>query len=318
MKLAGLFARRILFSLALVLLVPAVIFSLVALTPGSIAQRLLGDAPPEAVRQLELRLGLDQPVYVQYVNWLSGTIRGDFGKSYATGEPVVAVLGQHMSVTTYAIVGALLLSALIGIPLGFAGAYLKGRFSSGVINVLSVLGLAVPSFVIAIVIVDIFAVDLRLFPATGYVELGRSPGDWARSLVLPVVALSSTLVTAVAKQTRDQMKAVTHSDFVKSLRARGISRPSIVGKHVFRNALIPVVTVIGVNMVPAIGGTVFVEKVFALPGIGASLHRAVSTGDVPVALGCAFYFTVMIILVNVLVDLAYVVLDPRLRANGVA
>lgn len=317
MKLALLFGRRLLLSALLALIIPAIIFVLIGLSPGSIGERLLGDAPPAAVHALEVQLGLDQPIIVQYAHWFADVFQGNFGTSYVTAQPVTTVLGSRSVVTTTIIVGALLLSTIIGIPFGVASARSR-RAPLAVINVLSVIGMALPNFVIALALMQIFAVMFRLVPATGYVAFDTSPGNWLLSIILPVVALSVHLVTSVVKQTRDQMMSVSQGDFVKSLRARGIGRASIIGKHELRNAMIPVVTVIGVNMVAAVGGSIYIEQVFALPGVGRSLIQAVGLGDIPVLLGCAFYFTVVTIVVNILVDLAYVVLDPRMRANGVA
>jgi peptide/nickel transport system permease protein len=210
------------------------------------------------------------------------------------------------------VVGATVVSAVVGVAFGVAGALRPGAVDR-VVDGVALLGLSVPSFFLGFVLVEWFAVSLRFFPASGYVSFDVSPAGWLESLVLPVVTLSAGGVAVIAKQTRDAMRDVLDRPFIRMLRATGIPRRSIIFKHALRSAAIPVVTIIGLVFVAVLGGSVVVESVFALPGLGSLAVQATTESDLPLIQGIAVYFTVIVIVVNLIVDLAYGFLDPRVR-----
>ncbi len=305
--------RRLALSAVLILLVPSITFFLEAITPGNVASLLLGtNATRQEVQELSARLGLSQPLYEQYWNWLTQLLTGNLGTSYLNGERVSAIIGQRLPVSLSILGGSLILASVLGVGLGVASAT-RGRAVARTVDVGSIIGIAAPSFWIAIGLVLIFAVTLRMLPAIGYVAVDVSPLQWLRSLILPWIALGLGLMTFIAKQTRDQMLSVLSRDFIRTLRANGVSERSIIFRHALRNAGIPVVTMIGLSFVGALSGSVFVEQVFVLPGLGSALVLAATTHDLPVIEGISVVFTVMVVVVSLAADLLYAALDPRIR-----
>jgi peptide/nickel transport system permease protein len=305
--------RRLWLSVPLLFGVSILTFVLESLTPGSPAAAILGTpATPETTAALSRQLGLNQPIYDQYWHWLERVLHGDLGRSILTQEPVTSLLDSRLSVTLSLIVGTVLVSSTIGIALGVASA-LRGGVLGRAVDALSLTGLAVPSFWLGYLLVLAFAIALPIFPATGYVAIGDSSVDWLRSLVLPVVALSVGGSSIIAKQTRDAMLDVLQREFIRALRARGVSQRSIVFKHALRNALPNVVTLIGLFVVSLLLGTTLIESVFALPGLGSEVVLATSQHDLPVIEGVALYFTLIVVVVFVLVDSICAWLDPKLR-----
>jgi peptide/nickel transport system permease protein len=306
-------ARRLALSVPLVFVVSALTFVLLALTPGDPAFAILGPyAPESSYAQLREQLGLNDPIWVRYWEWLSAAVHGDFGTSLFTGQSVMDAIVQRLPVTTSLIIGALVLSTIIGVGLGVLAAVRRGA-SARAIDVGSLVGMAIPSYWLALVLVAVFAVRWGLLPATGYVALADSPGEWARSLVLPVTVLAISGVAVLAKQTRDAMLDVLSRDFIITLRARGVSERSIILKHGLRNAAIPVVTIVGLLFVGMLSGTVFVETVFAMPGLGGLAVQGTLQHDIPVVQGTAVVFTLIVVAVNLLADLAYGWLNPKAR-----
>jgi peptide/nickel transport system permease protein len=305
--------RRLWLSVPLLFGVSILTFVLESLTPGNPAAAILGtQATPETTAALSRQLGLNQPIYDQYWHWLERVLHGDLGRSILTQEPVTSLLDSRLSVTLSLIVGTVLVSSTIGIALGVASA-LRGGFLGRAVDALSLTGLAVPNFWLGYLLVLAFAIALPIFPATGYVAIGDSSVDWLRSLVLPVVALSVGGSSIIAKQTRDAMLDVLQREFIRSLRARGVSQRSIVFKHALRNALPNVVTLIGLFVVSLLLGTTLIESVFALPGLGSEVVLATSQHDLPVIEGVALYFTLIVVVVFVLVDSICAWLDPKVR-----
>ena len=288
-------------------------FFLAALIPGDIARTILGPNASQA-QYLATRheLGLNKPLGQRYWDWLTAAVHGNLGRSLFNQEPVTALLDTRLPTTLSLVIGSTVVAAVLGVLLGIASAH-SGSVLGRVVDVLSLVGLALPNFFLGLLLVSWFAVSLKLLPASGYVPFTQSPGNWAKSLVLPVVTLALPGVAVIAKQTRDAMKDVGGQPFVRTLRAAGISRRSIVFKHVLRRAAIPVATVIGLVFVGALSGTVLVESVFAMPGLGGTAVQATSNHDLPLIQGVVVYFTVIVIAVNLLVDLAYGALDPRVR-----
>jgi peptide/nickel transport system permease protein len=313
MKLFRSLASRIAGSLLLLIVVPAITFFVQGIAPTNVARGVLGmDATDAMVADFNHRLGLDQPLVVRYFHWLGNLLSGDLGSSYTNGQAVQQILAPRLGVSLSLIFGALIVFTVVGILLGVLSAT-RGRIVGRVLDVISTVGIAVPNFWLAVILVAILAVELPLFPATGYVFFSDSPPMYFLSLVLPVVALAFAGITAVAKQTRDQMMLAIRSPWARTLRANGASEFSIVYKHALRNAAAPVTTVIGTIFVGSLSGSVVVENIFVLPGLGSQSLASALTADLPVVQGIAVYFTIIVVLVNVVIDIAITVLNPKVR-----
>lgn len=308
--------RRLGLSVALLLVVPTVTFLLQAVTPGDVGQEVLGyNAAPSAVHALDHRLGLDQPIYTRYVDWLGSAVHGDLGHSYFTGQSVMSIITSRLPVTLSLIIPATLLALILGVGLGLLAAR-ETRVASWfrpVLDVVAIGGMAIPGFWLAILLILLFSVTLNWLPAVGYVTLGTSVGGWAKSIVLPVVSLGFGLVTAIAKQTREQVIALQGEAFVRTLRSRGIPERTILIRHVLRAGSVPILTVVGLIFVGALTTSVFIENVFSLPGLGSALVSATTQHDLPVVMGVAMAFTVIVIVANLIIDVLYGVFDPRTR-----
>ena len=307
--------RRLLSSLPLLFAVSALTFVLVSLVPGDPARTLVGQhATAEQYANVRGQLGPDRPLVVQYWHWLVGVFHGDLGSSLFSGESVTSMLNSRLPVSLSLILVGTVFSGLLGVGLGVASARRGGLLVRSV-DGLSLVGLAVPAFWFALVLIALFAVKLPWFPVTGYTPLTDNPGEWLRGLVLPVFSLSLGAVAIIAKQTRDSVLDAQTKDFVRVMRANGFSPRSILYRHVLRNASLPLVTVLGVVLVSLLAGTVFVETVFAMPGLGGLITQATVQHDIPVIQGAVLYVTVLVVCVNLLVDLAYHRLDPRVRVT---
>ncbi|MFD0689183.1 ABC transporter permease [Actinomadura fibrosa] len=309
-----LIARRLLVSGLLVGVVSLLTFLLQAAAPGDTARTILGDHySPAAYARLHRELGLDEPVLTRYGHWLAHALRGDLGTSPVSGLDVTAQIASRLPVTLSLTVGATAATALAGVALGVLSAVRGGRLGRA-FDVLALAGYALPNFWLALVLVTLFAVTFPLFPATGYVPLEDDPGGWARGLVLPVTTLALPGTAVFAKQTRDAMLAALSRDFVTALRANGASERSIVLRHALRNAGVPVVTLVGLTFIGLLSGTVFVEAVFAMPGLGGLAVQATGQHDVPTIQGVVIVFTLAVVTVNLAADLAYGWLDPKVRS----
>lgn len=307
--------HRLAISVPMLVIVSVLSFVLAALLPGNSASSILGpDATPEQITALQHQLGLDRPLWEQYWNWLSGAVRGDFGTSLITGQSVSAELNQHIGVTLMLIVGTVVVSVLLGVLLGLVSAVRGGRLAVA-IDWLSVVGLAVPNFWLALTLISIFAVALKWFPATGFVPIGTSVGDSLISLVLPVVTLSAVGVTGIAKQTRDALLSVLRSEYVTSLRGAGLSEPQIIWKHALRNSAAPIATQVGLFSVGLLGGAVLIEQIFVLPGLGGLAVSSAQQHDLPTLQAVVLLFTVVVVVMNLAVDLVVGWLNPRSRVE---
>ena len=305
--------RRLAMSGVLLFTVSLLTFALQAAVPGDAARTILGNnTDPAAYEELRIRLGLNHSLPVRYWDWLTHALRGDFGSSPISGLSVGGEIGHRLPVTLSLILGATVVSAALGVGLGIVSAVRGGALGRAV-DVLSLAGSALPNFWLALALVDLFAVTVRLFPATGYVALADDPGQWLRSLVLPVATLALPSVAVFAKQTRDTMLDVLAHDFVTTLRANGASERSVLFRHALRNAAIPLVALLGLTFVGLLSGTVFVESVFAMPGLGGLAVQAATAHDVLMIQGVVVVFTLLVAAVNLLVDIAYGWIDPKVR-----
>lgn len=311
-------ARWLVSSLVLMFVVTGLTFVLASMAPGDAARAILssqsGSYTQQQYLQMRHALGIDQPLPVQYWHWLDGMLHGSLGTDLLSGQPVTQALNTRLGPSLSIILGTVLVSGVAGISLGIAGA-LRGRALGRLVDAVSLAGLAVPNFWLALVLVELLAVKVRAFPATGYVPPAADPLPWLRSIALPVITLSAGAVAFIAKQARDSMAEVMSREFVTMLRAHGLSRRSIVLRHALRNAAIPVVTVLGLLFIGLLGGTVLIEDVFAIPGLGQQAVTAAGSHDLPMIEGVAFYFTIVVVIVNLLVDVSYRLLNPRVRAS---
>ncbi len=305
--------RRLILALPLLFVVSALSFLLVSLAPGDPALSILGvTAPPEAYEKLRHALGLDLPLYQQYWRWLSRALSGDLGTSLFNGESVTQAIAERLPVTLSLMLGALFVMGVAGTVLGVLSAVRGGaigRFVDG----LALLGFALPGFWVGAVLIEVFAVKLPIFPAVGYVAFTDSPALWLRSLALPVIALSLHGVAGLSKQTREAMLDVLASEHIKMAWANGAPARSIFFKYALRNAAVRMLTVLGLLTVGLLSGTVLAEFVFALPGLGSLAVQATNQHDLPIIQGVIVFFTLLIVLINLSIDLAYSWLDPRVR-----
>lgn len=309
-------ARWVVSSVVLLFAVTALTFVLASLAPGSAVRAVVGadtSVTPAQYAAVRHQLGLDQPLPVQYWHWLYHLLHGSLGNDLFSSQPITQALGTRIGASLSIIIATVVLSGIAGVAFGTLSA-VRGGALGRILDALAVFGFALPSFWLALVVIEVLAVRARLFPATGYVALGSDPWQWLRSICLPVLTLSAGTTAAIARQTRDSMLQVFARDFVAALRSRGLPLLTIVWKHALRNAAIPVVTTLGVVFIGLLGGTVFVEQVFAIPGLGQAAVTATSNHDLPMIEGIAFYFAILVVIVNLLVDVSYSALNPRVRA----
>ncbi|MBB5805637.1 peptide/nickel transport system permease protein [Saccharothrix ecbatanensis] len=303
---------------ALVLLawvVSVAVFSLALLIPGDPTSTLLGDqATPQQVATLRASLGLDDPVLVRYGDWLGGALRGDLGTSMLTSYEVTQAISDRIGVTVSLVVLSLVVSVVVGLLIGVFAAVRPGGLFDRIALMTSSVGIAMPNFWLGLVLVTFLGAELELFPTSGYVDLGEDPGLWAAHLVLPVLTLAAGGAAEIARQTRASVADTLQLDFVRTLNAKGLSPISVIGKHALRTAMIPVVTVIGLQVSRLFGLSVLVEAVFGLPGIGSLMVSAVFERDIPMVQGTVLVTTLVVVVVNLLVDLSYRWLNPKTAA----
>ncbi len=306
----------------LALLVPTLIgasvvtFLLVRLLPGDAVDILIGievKATPAVAQQIREVLGLDRPLPEQYGRWAWAVLHGDLGISISNGAPVVQELLRRVPVTLELVVLSMVITVVVGIPVGVVGALRRNRWPDEVGRLFSLLGLSLPSFWVGTLLVLLFSVWLRWLPVVGFVPLQDDLTRNLKSMMLPAATLGLALVGAMARMTRSSMLDVLHQDYVKIARAKGLHERNVVIQHALRNALIPVLTLLGVQMGVLLGGAIIVEDVFSLPGIGTLMINAVNQRDYPVIQGIVLFVTLSVILLNLVVDLGYGVLDPRIR-----
>lgn len=307
--------RRLLLSIPLLFLVSILTFALVALIPGDPAVRILGAGHTAAeYHALDRQLGLTQPILTQYWHWLDRALHGSLGTSLFSLQTVGSLVNQRLSVTLSLIIGATLVSLVVGVGLGVASAVWRGPLAR-FIDALSWAGFAVPSFWLGLILIEYVAVKGKLLPPSGYVTFAQSPGNWVQSLVLPVLTLAAAGATGIAKQTRDALSETMSREYIASLRMAGLSSRTVLFRHALRNAAIPIVTTVGLFAVAMLGGTILVEQVFALPGLGSLAVQAATDHDLPVIEGVVIAFTLIVVVVNLIIDLSYARLNPRVRVT---
>jgi ABC-type dipeptide/oligopeptide/nickel transport system permease component len=298
--------RRLVLTLPVLLGVATLVFALIHLVPGDPAEAMLGESAPAAdLADLRTKLGLDQPLLVQYGHFLSGLVRGDLGTSFRYDTPVASEIGQRLGRTAQLALVAMAVSVVVAVPLGIVGALYRGRAIDQAAMAVSLAGIAMPNFWLGPLLAIIFAVELGWLPVSG-------TGSW-RHLVLPAVTLGAALAAIVARMTRASLVEELSELYVLAARARGVSRTRAVLRHALRNSLIPVVTIVGLQLGAVLTGTIITETIFSWPGVGRLLIQAINFRDYPLVQGCILFIAVTYVAMNLIVDVAYAWLDPRIR-----
>jgi peptide/nickel transport system permease protein len=307
--------RRLAAGVVLLVVISSVAFLLLYLGAGDVARRILGQEATQAdVAAKAADLGLNRPLLVQYADWVGHAVRGDLGTSWFTGEQVSSGIASRLAVTLSLVIGATLITAIVAVVLGVWAAVRRGWVDK-LVQVVSILGFAIPGFLIAVGLVLIFALKLGLFQPTGYVSFSDSPAGWLGTITLPVIALSVGGIAGVAGQVRGAVLDALRQDYVRTLRSRGLSFNRVVFKHVLRNAGGPALAVLAVQFVGLLGGAVIVEQVFAIPGLGQVAVSSTSQGDIPLVMGLVVATAIIVVIVNLLIDLAQGWLNPKVRLS---
>ena len=307
--------RRLLALIPLLFIVSLAVFSLTLLLPGDPAIALAGGdaASPEAIEQVRNELGLDDPFPVRYGRWVAGALRFDFGNSLENGRSVSDEIRARFPVTFGIALAAVAVTLLIGVPAGILGGLRPGSWMDRVGVLTASLGIAVPSFWLAMLLVAALAVQLGWLPAIGYRGFTESPIDWLRHVLMPAVALGTAGAASLARQLRAALVDVLGTSYVRTAWAKGARPRRVIAVHALRNAALPAVTILGLQFSALLGGTVIIEQIFGIPGLGTYALRAIISNDLPVIQGVTIVFVLVRVLFNLLVDLSYGLLDPRIR-----
>jgi peptide/nickel transport system permease protein len=308
--------RRLVGTIPTMLLVTLTVFIILRITPGGPAVAMLGEqATPQAVAALKHKLGLDRPLYVQYLDWLGHALRGDLGRSAFGNQPVTELIVQRIMPTAELGFLSMVIALLIGVAGGVIAATRHNTGVDAVSSVLSIFGVSTPSFWLAIMLVLLFAIKIRWLPALGYVSPMKDPLLNLKQMILPSFTLGVTLAAVIARITRGAMLDALYQDFVRTARAKGLRERHVVMRHALTNAMIPVVTVVGLQIAGLLGGAVIIETIFALPGNGQLLVTAIFSRDFPVVQGIVVVTALAFIFINLIVDVLYATLDPRIRLS---
>ncbi|MGW0811036.1 ABC transporter permease [Nonomuraea sp. NPDC002799] len=290
------------------------VFAFMALLPGDPAEVALGvNATPEAVAELRRQFGTDRAPLAQFLDWSGGLLQGDFGTSYVTSAPIGPQIGERLAVTAVLVLGGMVLALVIAVPLGTFAAVRHRDPLGAAVSALSQLGIAVPAFLAGILLVFVFAVQAQALPSGGYVPLSESPADWLRSLLLPWASLGLVQGAVLTRYVRSAVLDVMREDYLRTARAKGRGSTGALWRHGLRNASVPVVTVLGLQLATLLIGAVVVERVFVIPGLGDLLLNGVAGRDLLLVQGVVMVLVAAVLLINFVVDVTYHLLDPRLR-----
>lgn len=310
--------KRLLSMMPAVFVVSVVIFLIIHLTPGDPAAVMLGDqADPEAIAALREALGLNDPLPVQYLRWLGGVLQGDLGQSLYSDESMVSMLLSHLGPTLSLTVFALAISLIVAVPLGILAARKRGALADNAISVFSMIGISMPSFLLGLLLMLVFAVTLRWLPAAGYKTLAEDGmAEHLRYLVMPAIALGFMEAGLILRMTRSSMLEVLGSDYIRMAKAKGEKSLAITCKHALKNALIPIVTTVGQTFMGLLSGATVVESIFNIPGIGKMTITAVQQRDYEVVQAVVLFLSMINIVVCLVIDLIYAAIDPRVRLSA--
>lgn len=310
--------RRVLISIPVFLSITIIVFALIEIAPGDITDYFIRpelNMTDEAEEAIRARFGLDQPVTVRYVNWLANVLRGDLGFRFVNGQPVAAVIGQRLSATLLLAGTALVIGAVVGVWLGVFTALRQYSIWDFLLTGVSFLGISIPAFVAGIIALYVFSINLGWFPSGGMRPVDREPTllTTLHHLALPALVLSLAPIANFMRYTRFSMLEVVHADYVRTARSKGMRESRIIWGHGFRNALLPVITLLGLSLPMLVVGAVFTETIFSWPGMGTLYLEAVNGRDVPLLMGMNLVIALVVLAANLLTDLAYAIADPRIR-----
>jgi peptide/nickel transport system permease protein len=307
-------ATRVLATVPVLFGIALIAFVLMRLVPGDVVDAMLAESAQDPVVAAELRrvFGLDRPAPVQLLDYLGGLARGDLGTSLRTGRPVLEEIGARFPATLELALAALLVSLVIAIPSGVISATRRNRLPDYLARTVSLLGLSVPNFWLGILLITLFAVELRLLPSGGFAAFS-DPVQNLKLLVMPALTLGASIAAVTMRMTRSSLLEVLEQEYVRTARSKGLRERSVIYGHALRNALIPVVTILGIQAGRLLGGTVVIEQVFGWPGIGSMVVRAISQRDYPLIQGSVVFLALLFVVVNLVVDILYLYLDPKLR-----
>lgn len=310
----GYIVQRILAAIPVMLVVAIFVFLLLRLTPGDPAAIIAGDvATPEQLERIRESLGLNDPLHIQFITWMGALLQGDFGTSVLSGTPVIEMIADRMEPTISLTLTTITLSVIIAVPLGVIAAWKHGTVIDRLVMAISVVGFSVPVFVIAYVMISIFAMDLRWFPVQGFKPIGDGMGEFFSRIALPTFTLTLLYIALIARITRTSMLEILGEDYVRTARAKGLSEGRVLMAHALRNCSVPIITIIGIGVALLISGVVVTESVFNLPGLGRLTVDAVLARDYPVIQAVILLASLIYVVINLLIDIAYVLLDPRIR-----
>lgn len=306
---------RFLGAIPLLVIVSLLVFLLIDLMPGDAAVALAGEnASAAQIDQTRERLGLNDPFLLRYVGWLVDATHGDLGQSLYSSQGVTEMILERLPVTASIASLAMLITVAVGLPLGIVAARRPNSAMDRVLSMFAAISMALPPFVLGLLLVVVFAVSLSWLPPTGYVGLAEGgPGEWLRSILLPSIAIAAVPIAELSRQTRGALVDTLNMDYIRTIRAKGLGERQVVLRHALKNAGVPIATVLGIQVNRVLAGSVTVEFVFAVPGFGALAVMAVTQRDVPMILGVVMISAVIVVVVNVITDLSYGIFNPRLR-----
>ncbi|KFC64164.1 putative ABC transporter permease protein [Bosea sp. LC85] len=306
--------RRIITTIPVMAFVALFVFSLLYIAPGDPAAVIAGDqATPADVEKIRLSLGLDRPYLIRFGEWLFKVLQGDLGTSIFTSLPVTQLISQRIEPTVSLMVLTLIFAVVVAVPMGVIAAWKAGTWVDKFAMAFAVLGFSIPVFVVGYLLAYVFALKLDWLPVQGYTPLSEGLWPWLRNLILPAVTLGLVYIALIARITRATMLEVLQQDYIRTARSKGLGQRNVLFLHALKNAAIPIVTIIGIGIALLIGGAVVTESVFAIPGLGRLTVDAILRRDYPVIQGVVLMFSFVYVLVNLIIDLVYTLLDPRIR-----
>lgn len=310
----GYIGRRMLATIPVMGIVAIIVFALLRLTPGDPATIIAGDlATPEQLERIRRHLGLDEPIHVQFLVWVMQLLRGDLGVSLTSGVPVAAMIADRAGASLALGITTIIFSVVVAVPLGVVAAWRQGSLLDRAVMAFSVFGFSVPAFLKGYVLILVFSISLGWFPVQGYRPIGGGFWPFIERLVLPTIMLSMGYIALIARITRTSILETLGEDYVRTARAKGVRESLVLMRHALGNAAVPIVTIIGVGIGMLISGVVVTESVFNLPGLGRLVIEAVLSRDYPVVQGLILFFSFTYVLINLLIDTVYLVVDPRIR-----
>ena len=308
--------RRLLYSAVVLLGVLVVVFALVHLVPGDPVRIALGTRyTPEAYAALRSASGLDRPLFAQFFSYAGSALTGDLGVSFRNGEPVTATLLERLPATVSLAVVGILIALVIALPAGIYSALHRGRAGDGFVRVASQFGVSIPDFWMGILLIGLFASTLGWLPTSGYRPLLTDPGGWLRHIVLPGLTVGLVAGAIMTRYVRSAVLEVAEAGYVRTARSKGLAPAVVTSRHIVRNALVPILTITGIQLATILGGVIVVEVVFAWPGLGRLTYNAVAARDYPVIQGAVLLIAALFLLINLIVDVLYAVVDPRIRLS---